>query len=114
MHEVAIVEGIIASVEKQKKEHAFYSVISIAIMCGKYNCVSEENLNFCWHVATQGTYLETAKLHVHRLPERYRCSKCNKEFSLKQKEDFICPTCLSRDVMPLLNSELYLNQLEVE
>jgi len=115
MHEVSIVEGLIDLVEKEKEKHRFSRVLEIQIVCGIYNCVSQENLEFCLKTVAKGTYLETAIIKVIRLPERWSCKLCHHEFSKNVKEDDPrCPKCGSPGVVPLLNSEMYLNKLEVE
>jgi len=115
MHEVSIIEGLIDIVEKQKEKHQFSKVLEIHIACGVYNCVSEENLEFCLKTVAQGTYLETAIIKVNRLPERWSCKQCHSEFHKETKsEDPCCSKCGSSNVVPLLNSEIYLDKLEVE
>jgi len=115
MHEISIVEGLIDLIEKQKEKHHFSRVLEIRIACGVYNCVSEENLDFCLKTVAQGTYLETAAIKVHRLPERWSCKACRQEFPKEVKgDDLCCPQCGSSNVVPLLNSEIYLDKLEVE
>jgi len=59
-------------------------VLEIQIACGVYNCVSEENLDFCLKTVAAGTYLETAIIKVNRLPERWSCKACRQEF-VKEK-----------------------------
>jgi hydrogenase nickel incorporation protein HypA/HybF len=115
MHEVSIVEGVIDLIEKQKEIHKFERVIEIRIACGIYNCASDENLNFCLKTVAEGTYLETALITVKRLPERWKCSACKIDFVRENsKVDASCPKCATTDVVPLLNSEIYLDNLEVE
>ena len=115
MHEVSIVEGLIDLVEKQKTQHQFSRVLEIHIACGIYNCVSEETLNFCLKTVAEGTCLEAAVVKVNRLPERWSCKPCRSEFPREKKDDDPhCPKCGSASVVPLLNSEIYLDKLEVE
>jgi hydrogenase nickel incorporation protein HypA/HybF len=115
MHELAIVEGLIDLINREHEKHGFSHVHTIQVACGIYNCVSEENLNFNFRIATEGTYLETAKIVIRRLPERWTCSACKGEFIRESKtRDIVCPACNSSLVIPLLNSELYLDNLEVD
>lgn len=115
MHEVSIIEGMIDLVEKQRAIHHFKKVQEIHLACGIYNCVSEENLNFCLKTVAQGTCLEGVILKVHRLPERWRCPSCEMDFVVENKDvEACCPKCRSSSVLPLLNSEILLDKLEVE
>jgi hydrogenase nickel incorporation protein HypA/HybF len=115
MHEVSIVEGLISLVEKQKKLHQFSRVLEIQVACGTYNCVSEESLNFCFQTVAKGTYMENAVIKVHRLPENWSCTSCKSDFVREDKSaDPVCTRCGSAQVIPRLNSEIYLDNLEVE
>ncbi len=115
MHELSIVEGIFDLVDKQKKLHQFTRVLEVRIACGVYNCVSEDNLNFCLKTISEGTCLDSARITVIRLPERWSCSLCHCEFAREKKAvDPVCPQCSAVNVVPLLNSEIYLDKLEVE
>jgi hydrogenase nickel insertion protein HypA len=115
MHEIAIVEGLIELIGKQKERHQFARVVEIRINCGKYNCASEENLNFCLKTAAAGTYLENALIKVNRLPERWECPSCKTGIVKENEDDEVrCPKCGSAVLVPLLNSEIYLDKLEVE
>jgi hydrogenase nickel incorporation protein HypA/HybF len=115
MHEISICEGLVSLVEKQKKLHDFSRVLKLQVACGVYNCVSEETLNFCFHTIAKGTYMEDAMIAIHRLPERWSCPACKADFVREDlKADPVCTRCGAKDVLPLLNSEIYLDNLEVE
>jgi Zn finger protein HypA/HybF involved in hydrogenase expression len=89
----------------------------VHIACGMYNCLSEETLNFCLQTSAEGTALEKAVIKVRRLPERWQCLGCRKEFFEGEKKpvsDMICPHCASKDVIPRQNNEIYLDKLEVD
>ncbi|MFH0986031.1 MAG: hydrogenase maturation nickel metallochaperone HypA [Candidatus Omnitrophota bacterium] len=114
MHEIAIIEGLVDLVEKQRAIHSFSKVLEIRVACGIYNCASEENLNFCLGTLSKGTCLEGAVVKVVRLPERWQCSSCESPFEKSSGEDQKCPRCGASTVLPLLNSEIYLDKLEVD
>lgn len=111
MHEVSIVEGIIESVTQQRSNHNFERIISVEITCGQYNCVDEETLQFCYDIATKGTWLEGAGIMIKRLNEQYQCSVCGKEFFL-DGEQKTC-SCGSDQLIPQINTDLYVSKLEV-
>ncbi|MFH0754567.1 MAG: hydrogenase maturation nickel metallochaperone HypA [Candidatus Omnitrophota bacterium] len=117
MHEVSIVEGLISLVSTQQKERQFTRVHEVHIACGMYNCLSEETLNFCLQSAGEGTCLEKAMIKVRRLPERWQCHGCRKEFFQEEKKpllDTVCPHCGSKEVVPRPNNEIFLDKLEVD
>ena len=114
MHEISIVEGVLEIIEKEKKKHNFNKVKLIEIVCGKHNCICEDNLNFCLETVANSTYIEGARFKIRRLPERHRCIECNREFEKQEAAGSICPYCRSENLMQLPNSEMYLSKLEVE
>ena len=115
MHEIAIVEGLIDLVGQQKEKYKFSRVVEIQIACGPYNCASEENLNFCLKAVAEGTCLEAALIKVNRLPERWQCPACKIDIIKERRGvELHCPTCYSMALVPLSNSEIYLDKLEVE
>lgn len=116
MHEVAIIEGLIDIIEKSHTKEKFKKVTLIEVVSGKYNCVSEESLTFCFEVASKNSYLEGAKLVLKRLSEKYRCVSCKKDIleEAVNKDLLVCPYCASSNLIPSLNTEIYLGKLEVE
>lgn len=66
MHELSLVEGIIKNIEEQKIKYGFSKVKAVEIICGKYNCLSEDSLQFCFDVAVKTTYMEGARLKIKR------------------------------------------------
>ena len=64
MHELSIAEGIIDCIEKQRKKYKFARPKMIELICGKYNCLSEENIQFCFSALTKSTYMEGARLKI--------------------------------------------------
>ena len=70
MHEVSIVEGMLVSIDRQRRLHGFTKVIRIELVCGPLNCASEENLQFCYDNAVKGTWLDGAVVTLDRTSER--------------------------------------------
>lgn len=70
MHELAIIQGIIEQIETEKKKNNFSKVNLIEIVCGKFNCASEDNLQFCLDAFAKGTYIEGAVLKLTRLEDK--------------------------------------------
>ena len=112
MHEVSIVEGILENLNRQRNEHGLSKVMTIEITCGQYNCADEETLQFCYDTAVKGTWLSSARITIRRLAEQYRCRRCGNEFFLEDGQE-TCQ-CGSSEIVPQLNSDLYLSKLEVE
>ncbi|MCX6354903.1 MAG: hydrogenase maturation nickel metallochaperone HypA [Candidatus Aureabacteria bacterium] len=114
MHELSVVDGILRVVEIQKRKHRFSRVKLIEIICGKYNCLSEDNLQFCFDAATESSSLKGARLKIVRRGEDYRCAACNAEFGAESESLPTCPACRSTDVIPRMDYAVYVRSLEVE
>jgi hydrogenase nickel incorporation protein HypA/HybF len=105
-----LVEGIVKQIESQKKKHSFSRVNSVHLVCGKYNCLSEETLQFCFDAVTRLSYMEGARLKVTRTAGRCRCDACGAEARGEQP----CPSCGSHEIIPIVDDEIYIRALEVE
>ena len=114
MHELSIVEGIIKSVELQKKKHALSKVTLVEIVCGKYNFLAEESLQFYFDVAERPSYMEGARLKVTRCAEKYRCADCNAELGGKEDTHAGCPRCGSMKTSNVIDTSIYIARLEVD
>jgi len=114
MHELSVVEGILRIVEIQKRKHRFSRVKLIEIVCGKFNCLSEDNLQFCFDAVTESSSLKGVRLKIVRRGEDYRCAACNAEFGAETAPPSACPACRSTDVIPRMDHAVYVRSLEVE
>jgi hydrogenase nickel insertion protein HypA len=112
MHELSIVDGIIRNIEATRRRCRFEKVREIEVSCGKYNCLSEENLQFCFDAVAKSSYLEGAKLKVARREVSYRCSGCGAELSSDAPAGE-CPACKGAEITPEPNS-IYIEKLEVD
>lgn len=114
MHELFIIEGVIKTVEARREKHGFSRVRRVDLVCGKYSCLAEENLTFCFDAVTGGTFLEGARLTVTRLPGRFSCAGCGAEFGADDNRGEVCPSCGSRDVFPEIDQGVYISKIEVD
>ena len=82
MHELSIVQGLVSNIEHQKKKYNFDKVLSVDIMCGKYNCLSEETIQFCYDLVTENSYMHGAHIKLLRLTKDCVCMHCRNEFNV--------------------------------
>jgi hydrogenase nickel incorporation protein HypA/HybF len=61
VHELALIESLIDTVEEQVKDARVWTV---CLEVGRQACAAPEALKFCFEVCTRGTSLEGAKLEV--------------------------------------------------
>jgi len=114
MHELSIVQEIIARVNLQREKDRFSKVRTIEVACGRYSCLSEEQIQSCFDLAAKPSCMEGAKLKLIRSPARYRCANCRTEFAGEPEEDPRCPSCGSADAVSAIDQAMYIRALEVE
>jgi len=112
MHELSIVEGVVRRIEAERRRRRFARVTSVDLVCGRYNCLSEETLRLCFEEATKASWMEGARLTLTRMADRCRCTACAAEFDAAGAEQ--CPSCGSAASEPVIDRAVYIRALEVE
>jgi hydrogenase nickel incorporation protein HypA/HybF len=114
MHEAAIAENIIRSMEEALLERPVEGRIArVILQVGKLRGVVAENLQFLFEVLARGSRLEGAGLAVEFVPIVARCRSCGKEFQIEDLL-FFCPICRSAQIEIVSGNELQVTGLEVE
>lgn len=114
MHELSIVQGIIRIIDDQQKVSSFFKVNSIELVCGKYNCLSEENIQFCYNALAESSCLKGASVQVVRVTQPLYCRDCSHEFSDRDLSREACPLCDSHDIVQLKENAIFVSKLEVD
>jgi hydrogenase nickel insertion protein HypA len=114
MHELSIIEGVISAILKEKERHHFSRVTGVEIVCGRYNCISESNLQFCFDAVVQPEWMKGARLKVRRLPGKSVCTRCSHEFETIEKGKHRCPRCSSDEIIDIIDNTVYIENLEVQ
>jgi hydrogenase nickel incorporation protein HypA/HybF len=81
MHELALVEQIVAIAERHANGG---KVTKVTLERGKLSCALPEALRFCFGLATEGTAIEGAALEIVEVPGRGRCNACGGEVEMHQ------------------------------
>jgi hydrogenase nickel incorporation protein HypA/HybF len=108
MHELALIQSIVAAVE-ERVQPARVDVVRLEI--GRLAGVSEQALRFCFDVCTRGTSLEGAALEIEGVAGRARCRRCGNEIAL---ESFLesC-ACGSTELEVVAGEEMRIRNVEV-
>jgi hydrogenase nickel incorporation protein HypA/HybF len=109
MHELALMESVVAAVSERIGE-ARVNLVRLEI--GQLAAVVPDALRFCFDVCTQGTRLEGAVLDIVEIPGRGRCRACAAAIALDGPLA-LCP-CGSADIEVCAGQELRLKEVEVE
>ena len=113
MHEAAIAENIIRTVEDLiDRGEVAGEVKSVNLRVGRLTAVIPENLRFLFTVLAEGSALEGAELQIECVPIRCRCRPCGSEFEVSEVY-FSCPQCHSPEVDIMTGRELMIEAVEV-
>jgi hydrogenase nickel incorporation protein HypA/HybF len=109
MHELAIVESIVAAVEERV---APARVSCVRLQIGRLAGVVPHAVRFCFDIAVRGTALEGAALEIDEIAGRGRCRRCGAEVAMASFLDF-CP-CGSAEIDLLAGQEMKVKEVEVQ
>ncbi len=117
MHELSLVEGILAIVREELAKHGLCRLLRVRVKHGALTAVVPEALETAFEVLTAGTDLAGALLETELVPLSVRCRSCGQEFSPKDEDRFLmpCPACgaeLGHTV--LTGRELLIDSIEAE
>jgi len=108
VHELAITEGVVATVAGRVPGA---KVTGVRLEIGALSGVVADSVMFCFDLVTEGTSLEGAKLEIVEPPARCQCRTCGIEFA-PDWPILIC-ACGSADVAILTGQDLRILSVEV-
>jgi hydrogenase nickel incorporation protein HypA/HybF len=113
MHEVSLVESMVALVEDERRRQDFSRVRMILVHLGALGHVEPDAFRFCFDAVARGTIAEGAQLTIVTIPGEGRCSNCRRIVPLDDRFA-ACPLCGNAQVRMTAGDELRLAELEVE
>jgi hydrogenase nickel incorporation protein HypA/HybF len=116
VHELAIIEGMLESVEQALGGPGDAGVdqarvLKVRIEVGRLSCAGPDALRFCFDVCTRGTILEGAVLEIAEIAGRARCQRCGAELTIESYID-VCG-CGAMDLRVIAGEELRVKNLEL-
>jgi hydrogenase nickel incorporation protein HypA/HybF len=108
MHELAVMEKIVAAVEENVRCRR---VTRVWLRIGGLSGVGAEALRFCFDLSVEGTALEGAALEIDEVPGRAWCRRCASEMEVASSSD-LC-SCGSADLEILAGQELTIKAVDV-
>lgn len=112
MHELSIMEQVLAIALEQTRQQGASQIHCLKMRIGQMSGVAAESLQFAFAVATEGTAAEGATFAIETVPVTCYCHNCRVEF---QPTDLFyeCPQCgqLSADIRQ--GREIELSSLEI-
>jgi len=114
MHELSVAQGIVNSIDKRKRNLSFTRLKRVLVACGKYNCLSESCLQFCFEACEKPAYMEGAKIKLSRVDSLVRCLDCGVETPIEGATVQRCAACGSERTEIAFNHSVFITSLEVE
>jgi len=113
MHEMSLVESVVALVEDERRRHQFSRVRVVRLAVGALGHAEPDALRFCFAAATSGTIADGARLEIETIPGAGWCSGCCRSVPLEERFA-ACPWCGDARVRMTAGLELRLSEMEVE
>jgi hydrogenase nickel incorporation protein HypA/HybF len=113
MHEMSLIESVVALVEDERRKQDFSRVRVIRLAVGVLGHAEPAALHFCFDVVTRGTIADGARLEIEQVSGAGWCASCRQTVSLCERFA-ACPVCGDTQVRMTAGGELRLSELEVE
>jgi hydrogenase nickel incorporation protein HypA/HybF len=113
MHEVSLIESVVALVEDERRRQDFSRVRMIRLHVGALGHAEPDALRFCFDAVTIGTVADGARLEIEMVPGAGWCPDCQRTVPLDERYA-ACPACGNARVRMTAGAELRLAELEVE
>jgi len=113
MHEVSLIESVVAIVAEERTRQAFSRVRVIRLHLGALGHAEPEALRFCFDAVASGTIAEGAQLMIEMIPGEGRCSACHQRVAM-QDRFAACPLCGNPQLLMIAGGDMRVAELEVE
>lgn len=113
MHELSVVESMVAIVLKHAEKNRARSVKKINLVLGEVSTVMEDPVRFYFEIISKGTVAEGAELFFKRTPLMGECGLCGKQFRVAAY-DLTCPDCGGNDSSIISGREFRVESIEIE
>ncbi|MBP2301074.1 hydrogenase maturation nickel metallochaperone HypA [Azospirillum picis] len=113
MHEMALCESLLQSMEEAGRSHGFSRVRKVRLEIGRFAGVETEALRFGFDVVMRGSLAEGAELEVLEVAGQGWCFDCNDTVALEERLA-PCPRCGGHRLHPNGGTGMTIKDLEVE
>ena len=113
MHEMSIVQSLVAIVEEEMINNNARVLRSVRVKIGEMSGIVPEALSTCFEILTSKSDMKGAVLKMDIAPLVGYCQKCRKEFKVVQYK-FLCPECNNSDIDIISGREMEIVELEVD
>ncbi|MCX6072526.1 MAG: hydrogenase maturation nickel metallochaperone HypA [Chloroflexi bacterium] len=113
MHELAVTQSVLEIVLRHARQAGGARVSAIHLVVGQLSSIVDDSVAYYWESVARDTPAEGARLHFRRIPARFRCEACGREFPL-QEETRDCPGCANGLVRLIAGDEFSVESIEVD
>ena len=114
MHEVSLIEGVVALVEDERRKQNFSRVRLIRLKLGALGHAEPEALRFCFAAVTRGTIADGARLDIDIVPGEGWCSSCSLTVCRSKNASRRASSVGALPVRMTAGDELRVSEMEVE
>ena len=111
MHELSIATSIVETVSAIAAEQEA-TVSAVTVRVGTLSSVVPDALRFAWDVATRGTAVDGAVLHIDEVEAAVWCPECTAEHAIPGGR-LRCPVCGTATPRVVRGRELEILSLEI-
>ena len=113
MHELAICQSLLASVQQTAQDHKAQSVAKITVSIGPLSGVEAALLKRAWTIARAGTLAANASITIKLMPLIVECTLCGHQGAALANR-LICEDCGDWRVILISGDEMLLTSLELD
>lgn len=99
MHELSLVQELLALIERQAGEHGFTQVNRVVLSCGRLSAVEPRALEFAFQTLKAETICRGADLELDIIPLQVYCFTCARDLVSETGDPTVCPACDGVDVV---------------
>ena len=113
MHEVSLIENVIALAEEARLEQPFRRIRTVRLQVGALGHADPDALRFCFDAVAAGTIAQGAGLVIDMVGGEGWCADCRRAVPMSERFD-PCPICDGAQVRITAGDTLRLAELEVD
>jgi len=113
MHELSITEQIAEIAIRHGEKNAAEKITDLYLVISELSTVIDDSVQFYWDMITEDTICAGAKLHFQRIPAKFLCQECGKEYQMVDGDLAPCPFCQSNKMEIMQGKEFHLDSINI-
>lgn len=109
MHETALIQYALSSVERAARRNGIDKVTEIHLVIGKLRAALPQALQRGFLILSKGTMFEGASLTVEERDITLACKDCGTEWTVGFIGQAVCPCCSGQNAKVVSGKEMYID-----